>query len=180
MRFADILHLPQTPAGLIREEAARRAFPDIPLDVLQQVVVDHGANDDFQRQYGELDLNTVVWSLRCMPARELINASMFSDFSTWFHSVFERTLHFSTGGWSSVDQREQVAQHWRTYRTWARAPVFLTGNLTDSSRSLHLVEGHTRLAVLSALVHLDVIESDSTHQAWVGAAETDRVTDSAG
>jgi len=168
MKFADLLLLPQTATGRIDQEAARDALPDMPYDVLEQVIVDHGANDDFQRQYGHLDLEVIGWELRRTEASALIAATVFNDFAPWFESVARRTRHVLNAGWRCIDTREAVVDHWREHLTWIRAPVFLQVGPGGSAATLHLVEGHTRLAVLRGLVDLRVVKPESTHEAWIG------------
>ena len=168
MKFADLLLLPRTATGRIDQQAARDALPDVPYDVLEQVIVDHGANDDFQRQYGHLELETIVWELRRIEASVLIAATVFNDFAPWFESVTRRTGRALTAGWRCIDTREAVVEHWREHLTWIRAPVFLQGGPDGSAATLHLVEGHTRLAVLRGLVDLQVVKPESAHEAWIG------------
>ena len=44
----------------------------------------------------------------------------------------------------------------------------LKGDLVDSNRPLHLVEGHTRLGALRGLVESSVLPLSSVHSVWVG------------
>lgn len=77
MKFCDLLRLPVNEAGIIDAATLSRLLPDTPLDVIEQVYVDHGRKHDFQAQYGALALEVLMWTKVARPASELIQCGHF-------------------------------------------------------------------------------------------------------
>lgn len=141
---------------------------EMPLDVLEQFVFDHGTSELFQEQYGSLDLHAVVWEKLEMPAFEIISCSVYPHFIDRVYTVSERTRIVTAVGWDDVNLPSAAVEHWQTNQTWLRPPIFLCGDLVDSDQPLHLVEGHTRTGALKGLVDSHALDSKSMHQVWYG------------
>lgn len=171
MRFSDILALPyDTNTGKPDSAAVSAALPGVPAEVLTQFFGDHGRNPDFQSQYASLELGEVVWKKLRLPASELLAASKYARFETWFDSVSKRLAAFPERGWRSIDVRKPVVEHWERHATWVVPPVFVSGELAGSPAKLHLAEGHTRLGTLAGAVNAGLVSWESLHEIWLGTA----------
>jgi hypothetical protein len=168
LRFADLLRLPTDSSGRPQRAALEAAGLPIPSEVLEQVLHDHGANREFQTQYGHLDLRRITWALQPFAAGDLVTASVHPRFQPWVESVARRAHHVVADDWQELDARPSVVEHWRSLRTWQRSPVFLDAALVGSGTGIHLVEGHTRLGALIGLVHVGLIDVGSLHAVWLG------------
>jgi hypothetical protein len=152
MKFSDLLSLPyDVSGGRIQINALERALPSTPRDVAEQFFVEHGRNPDFQQQYSDIQLCKLKWTLIELNAGEIIACSVYKEFQRWFNSVSERAKMFCSSGWGAIDFRPDVQSHWETTRTWARPPVMLSAAVIGMGATLHLVEGHTRVGLLSGL-----------------------------
>lgn len=172
MRFSEILDLPYDPgSGKPSFDAVSAALPDIPEEVAAQFIVDHGRNPDFQAQYADLELGSIVWRKVRLLVSELIVASKHERFEPWFNSVIRRFAAFPQKGWLAIDRRRAVVEQWERNRTWAVPPVFVSGGLVGRTAKLHLVEGHTRLATLAGAVECGQVLPESLHEIWIGAAK---------
>lgn len=172
MQFRDILALPYEPgSGRPSLDALTEAVPKSPAEVVAQFYAEHGRNPDFQDQYADLELDTIVWTRESIPASELIAASKYERFDNWFDSVRKRFSSFTEKGWRAIDNRRSVVEHWERNGSWAVAPVFLSGGLVGRTQRLHLVEGHTRLATLAGAVECGLIDPGTLHEIWVGTAK---------
>lgn len=169
MRFADLMALPfDGRTERILANAVREALPATPEDVIEQVYVDHGRKEDFQKLYGHLALDEITWKLQSLIATELSLVSYSPNYRTWFDGVRRRVDRFPKEQWSCIDVRPAIREHWALYRTWLRPPVLIHGHHVRSLAALHLVEGHTRLALLEGLTVAGIISFKSTHQVWIG------------
>jgi hypothetical protein len=149
-----------------------RLLPNTPTEVREQFYVAHGRKDCMQAQYATLEISSLQWSKVAKSASEVASCSYYEEYATWYEAVGKRATQVNTQGWSCIDSRRPVVEHWQNYKTWQLSPVFLHGNIVGSSSSLHLVEGHTRVGLLCGLVSSGIIQSDSMHQVWLGARRT--------
>jgi hypothetical protein len=173
MKFCDLLSQAYNKeTGIIYADPLLNLLPETPLEVIEQVYSHHGRNDEFQGQYGELELSSIVWVSAPLPAAEIIQASFYPSFTKWFRDVEARPLVFEKRGWRCIDSRADVIEHWSEHQTWLHQPVLVQGLPPATAGRLHLVEGHTRVALLSGLVKAGVISPRSEHQVLVGRAGT--------
>lgn len=169
MKFADLEALPfDESTDVICRDALYEALPNTSPEVLEQVFRDHGRKSEFQALYGHLELNHIQWTCVSKRADELCRSGMNEQFRPWFNNVAARATHVATGGWETVDVRADVQKQWETEKTWLRAPVFLDAHLVARGTGLFLVEGHTRLGLLSGLMKYGIVPQASLHTAWVG------------
>ncbi len=168
MRFCDLLNLPYDSAANIDRDSLKRCLPDTPDDVLTQVYADHGRKDDFQSQYGELDITSLRWEKRDFSAAEIAASCHYDRFDNWIDGVEQRVAQFSAQGWACIDTRPNVVAHWREHMTWLRLPVFIAGHLIGAPTPLRLVEGHTRVGLLRGLIKAGVLATSSQHEIWLG------------
>src|ERR1700689_1853334 len=62
MRFKELLRFRRENGGDVPFKILRELQLPMPDDALEQFVADHGTNEDFQVQYGDLDLHTISWN----------------------------------------------------------------------------------------------------------------------
>ncbi|MBN8449166.1 MAG: hypothetical protein J0M13_09205 [Candidatus Accumulibacter sp.] len=171
MKFRDLLSQPYNKdTEIIYPDALRILLPETPLDVIEQVYSHHGRKGEFQEQYADLELSSIAWVSAPIFAAELIQASFYPGFANWFRTVEARPLAFAECGWRCIDTRADVIEHWTKHQTWSREPVLIKGFQPAVAERLHLVEGHTRVALLSGLVKSGVLSPKSEHQVFVGRA----------
>jgi hypothetical protein len=171
MLFSDLMSFPyDRGSGTIDLVALQSALPNTPESVCRQFYADHGRKQVFQDLYANVRLDRIIWSSVSLTASDLVTASMNPDFRRWFDSVSHRAEDVLTDGWRSVDLRRDVVRHWELYGTWVTPPVMIDASVIGLSGSLHLVEGHTRVGLLSGLLRQGVISGESAHLVWLGAA----------
>ena len=171
MKFRDLLSKPYNEdTGIICADSLRILLPETPLEVIEQVYSHHGRKGEFQEQYAELELSSIVWDSVLISAEEIIRASFYPGFASWFLNVEARPLEFKKRGWRCIDTRADVVEHWANHQTWSLQPVLIQGLQPAVAGRLHLVEGHTRVALLKGLVNSGVLNPKSEHQVYVGRA----------
>lgn len=166
------MNLPRDAGDNVDLLTLRAALPETPNAVLEQVYSAHGRKLEFQQQYGDLDLQRIEWTMRCIRAEIIIASSVHSEFAEWVNAVATRATAWRAQGWSCIDSRPAIRNHWSTNRTWLAAPVLLAGDLVNSDAKFHVVEGHTRIGLLKGLVVHEVIAADSTHMVWIGTGRS--------
>ncbi|AVI63295.1 hypothetical protein MOY_00350 [Halomonas sp. GFAJ-1] len=172
MKFSDLLGQGYDErTEIIYANPIRVYLPETPLKVIEQVYCHHGRKDEFQRQYGELNLSAIAWTSITLPASEIIKATIYEGFMRWFRNVESRTLEFAERGWQCIDKRKDVISHWSRYQTWSRPPVFIQGLTPGVIGGLHLMEGHTRVGLLRGLVKDGVLSPLSRHKVFVGRVD---------
>ena len=170
--FADLLDLPYNPdTGKIDIQILRNLLPNAPESVLLQLFHEQGRNPDFQNQYKHLKLHDIYWSEVQLKATEIITCTVLPSCKRWFDEVGERTAEFPAKGWRCIDERKDVRTHWQKFETWLIPPVMLSSDIFSLGSALHLVEGHTRIGLLSGLVRNNVLQSASVHTVMLGTAK---------
>jgi hypothetical protein len=168
MLFSDLLKFEVEYGHRIPLEDLEQFNLKVPQYVLEQFYSDHGSKYEFQDQYGHLDISSLKWVCKQLPASELISASIYSRFEDRVISVSNWVKNFEGESWNSIDTRKNVIEHWTKHKTWLRIPIFLDGNLLDKQKKIHLVEGHTRLGALRGLVKMSILPKNSLHKIWYG------------
>lgn len=145
MHFEEIMHFRRTSAGSVPLEILQALELPMPADVLEQFVFDHGANEEFQKQYSHLNLHTLQWDLISAETKDILTCSVYPHFIGWMETATSRTRVVPFDGWNDVLLPPGAAQYWRDHGTWMRPPIIITGDLVGSDSALHLAEGHTRV-----------------------------------
>lgn len=154
--------------GLAIREHVVQYLPEMPEQVMRQFLLDHGRNNEFQGQYGQIDLNAVVWVKESLQGNDLLACSHFEQFDRRVQSSRSKISLFPKEGWKCIDRRSTVVEHWERFHTWNLPPILIEGSLVGRSSALHLIEGHTRLGVLEGLIDAGVIDRVHCHEVWVG------------
>jgi len=139
-----------------------------PSEVLEEVYSSHGRKDDFQFQYGEIELNDIKWQRISINGLEIIKCEYFQRFGNWIESVEARLKAWDEKSWDCIDTRKNIVLHWQNEKTWLTSPFFINSSLIQNTNNLHLVEGHTRLGILKGLITRNIIPADSKHLIWHG------------
>lgn len=169
MKFKELMNLKYCErTGTIPIDVLIENNINAPFDVLQQFYSDHGRKDDFQLQYGEIDLKKIAWRKQEVTGVEIITCEYYEEFGGWIDSVASRLDSWSEKEWNCIDVRKPVVAQWKNHKTWLTLPIFINPRLIRGTNGLHLVEGHTRLGVLKGLVKQKILSESSTHFLWYG------------
>lgn len=137
-----------------------------PADVVEQFLYDHGDHGPFHRDYGHVDLTTIVWTLETVTAAELSTMPTGRSEADCIEQFALHPGHYVRVRNSGI--HVGVAEMWRDHGTWKRPPLLLDRRLLDSSGSgLQVLEGRTRVGILRGRLR----ENDfvaAAHEAWVG------------
>ncbi len=172
MKFKAILDVPHDKdSGILNRQALRAKFANVPEPVFEQVLLDHGRNEAFQTQYGELDLCRINWILETVSGTEIIACTRFKQFDARVQNVRCRAHEFRVNSWRCFGHSDAVRNYWQKHRTWFVPPVMIEGALVGTNSKLHLIEGHTRLGILMGLIDIEEISAGQVHQVWVGHFE---------
>ncbi|GAA2968974.1 hypothetical protein [Streptomyces sp. NPDC056069] len=137
-----------------------------PADVVEQFLYDHGDHGPFERDYGNVDLATIVWTLEAVTAEELSTMPTGPSEAGCIEQFALHPGHYVSVRNSGI--HVGVAEMWRDHGTWKRPPLLLDRRLLDSSASgLQVLEGRTRVGILRGRLR----ENDfvaATHEAWIG------------
>lgn len=173
MKFKELGSLPVDKyEDCIDQLLLKSLLPDTPNDVIEQFYSDHGRNNDFQEQYKDIEISKLNWNLVMLPAKDLICASVYSEFQQWFQTCVGKSQRIRmTRDWSYLHNLESICSFWEKHKTWDRPPIFFKSQLLNNQNSLHLVEGHSRLGSLKGLVLGETLLGSSIHSAWVGESK---------
>ncbi len=168
MYFKDLLKLEKNEYGLMDYDELSDLLSPMPKEVLKQFCYDHGHKFEFQEQYSHLKINKLKWKEIEVKASDLINCSMYDEFSEYVNEVISRLDNFEKESFNCIDIRHKVITSWKEELTWLASPVFINASLLNKSNSLHLVEGHTRLGILKGLIKKKIVNNNSLHKIWFG------------
>lgn len=168
MLFRDLLNLPFNCESNTISLDALESVVDSPIEVVQQVFVDHGRKAEFQSQYGNLNLISISWYKEAITGADLVESSHFEGFDHWYNTVRHRGVLVATKGWSCIDTRKSVIEYWAANLTWRTRPVLIDGTLVNRPSKFHLVEGHTRVGLLAGLIDVGILDKSTTHEVWIG------------
>lgn len=143
------------------------ALPEVaalgwPLEVVKQWLYDHLEWHEFLRDYAELDLSAVVWTLEYVPLAEfMLMTSGPSD--NYLATVPDLHEH-----WTERRRHLGVADAWEDTGTWLVPPLLLDLACLDGSAGLlQLVEGRTRVGILQGRAR-DGLHVAGRHATWIG------------
>lgn len=174
MYIQDFEHLPsrndELACFLTDPQVKALEWPD---EVVEQWLYDHAPHGPFQRDYGHINLNNIVWSKELVPTREFLTIptgpSEEEAIESWAtiheHAVMARE---DNARHNENSPHAGIREKWELEGTWLRPPVVLEGQMVNASYSgLILVEGRTRVGVLRGR-HRDCLKVADEHWTWVG------------
>jgi hypothetical protein len=169
MKFSDIMNLHfEDLGGRPDYNSLKKLLPNVPEDVFIQFFYDHGRKSEFQLQYSTLEILNIKWIDTKLTVNELLNLSIYSGFIDWVETVENRAKKCNINNFNSIDIRKEVVKHWQNNYTWIKPPILILGNIINSSRKYHLVEGHTRIGTLKGLFNQGLLKNTQTHKVWLG------------
>jgi hypothetical protein len=137
---------------------------DVPADVFEQLFHEPHADQMFAAVVQSIDWTGVVWREVELSGLALSEAHVPREYE---HAVEEARAR--TGEEGLQDERPEVVAHWREASTWFRAPVLVTGQVTDRLVGYDLLVGFTRLGDLLGLMDRGEVPAHSKHRVWVGS-----------
>lgn len=166
VRLSDLEHLPRPGSQRDNFEDFIRVLDGCgvrwPVVVARDVLFDHGHKDHMIRQYDHLDLRVIRWVLTALPASELVNAT----------SWYGLTVEAQHTHWKIDRYRSLRRDAWDG--TWAVPPYLIDGALLQTPQvALHVVEGHTRIGILTGLVTLGEMDPLTQHKVWIATRTAD-------
>ncbi|HHD0742208.1 TPA: hypothetical protein ACN190_003941 [Citrobacter freundii] len=161
------------PDPLNREEEGIAILRDkygieAPEQIFKQIYCGLSNDPRFQALYGHLNLNSLKWNLVRVKTSEL---TKFDRNATYPDYMLEISEDFNTCGNNfCIDAREDVAEHWLKFGTWAEPPMFIERSLVSSGESgLHLMEGHTRLGTLLGAIKYGFVQLADSHELYIAS-----------
>ena len=134
-----------------------------PLDVFEQVFIDHHEDEEFAELVKLIDWSTIAWSERPLSGGALRRVGVPRIYQLAVDEARMRTLE---GGFH--DDREEVMAQWQSAKTWLHSPIVLTGDVLQTAVQYELIVGFTRLGnIMGALDRQDLPES-AQHLIWLG------------
>lgn len=129
-----------------------------PDDAIEQFLYDHGDNPDFARDYRDIALEGIAWSLDMIPTADFDDMPTGASEADCIEYFAENPMY-----WVKVSPAE-VGHCWEERGTWMRPPILIDRRLLAPSNSgLQVLEGRTPVGVLRGGLRVA-----SHHQAWVG------------
>jgi hypothetical protein len=136
-----------------------------PLDVFEQLFIDHHDDAEFAELVKFIDWGAIEWSEKRFSGAMLRRVGVPSFYQL---AVDEARIRTAEEGFR--DERGEVMTHWQEAKTWMRAPIIVSGDLFQSALQYELIVGFTRLGnVLGAIDRQDLPES-AQHSIWLGRA----------
>ncbi|NQY87954.1 MAG: hypothetical protein HRT51_09435 [Colwellia sp.] len=170
MKFKELLDLPYVSDSdrIIDCSSLQTMLPHTPLDVIEQFFSDHGKEESYQNDYGNIEISNLSWEKVSISADKLCLASINSDCLHYFNTVKTKASWVKSKELENYRYSDEIVSHWKENMTWCRPPVFICGHIISSKSELRLVEGHTRLGSLTGFVDSKIIDPDSNHTIWLG------------
>ncbi len=134
-----------------------------PIDVFEQLFIDHHDDANFANLVRFIDWESVEWREKQLSGIALRRVGVPR---TYQYAVDEARGRTAQNGFH--DEREEVMTHWHTAKTWMQSPIVVAGDLFQTALQYELIVGFTRLGnILGALDRQDLPES-AAHTIWFG------------
>ena len=133
-----------------------------PLDVFEQLFIDHPDDQEFAELVRFIDWSTIEWSEKRLSGVALRRVGVPRIYQL---AVDEARARTAEEGFH--DERLEVMTHWQEAKTWSQSPIVVAGNLFQTALQYELIVGFTRLGnILGVLDRRDVAES-AQHTIWL-------------
>jgi hypothetical protein len=134
-----------------------------PLDVFEQLFIDHHDDAEFADVVRFVDWSTIEWSEQRLSGAALRRVGVPRVYQLAVDEARARTIEHGF-----QDEREDVMTHWQEAKTWMQSPILMTGDLFETAVQYDLIVGFTRLGnILGALDRQDIPVS-AQHTIWLG------------
>ena len=138
-----------------------------PLDVFEQLFIDHHDDEEFAEAVRFIDWSTIEWSEKRLSGIALRRVGVPRIYQ---QAVDEARMRTAEEGFH--DEREGVMMHWQSAKTWMQSPIVVAGDLFQTALQYELLVGFTRLGnILGSLDRQDIPES-AQHKIWLGERAT--------
>ena len=134
-----------------------------PLDVFEQLFMDHHDDAEFAEFVRLIDWSTIEWTEKRLSGIALRRVGVPRIYQLAVDEARARTVE---AGFN--DERDEVMAHWHEAKTWMQSPIVLAGDIFQTALQYELIVGFTRLGnILGALDRQDIPES-AQHTIWLG------------
>ena len=134
-----------------------------PLDVFEQIFIDHHDDAEFAQVVGSIDWSMIQWREKPLSGAALRNVGVPRAYQ---HAVDEARGRTVNQGFR--DERPEVMAYWQDAKTWMHSPIVLAGDFFQTTLQYELIVGFTRLGnILGTLDRQDIPES-ARHSVWYG------------
>ena len=147
----------------VHRARARQTGLDVPPDVFEQLFHEPHQDPVFAVVVQWVDWAGVTWREIELSGHALAQVQVPREYE---HAVEEARARTIAVGLQ--DDRPEVVSHWHEESTWFRAPVLVTGEVTDRRVSYELLVGFTRLGNLLGLIERGEVAPEKKHRVWVG------------
>jgi hypothetical protein len=134
-----------------------------PLDVFEQLFIDHHDDEEFGELVGLIDWTRIEWTELPFSGETLRRIGIPRNYQLAVDEARSRTIEEGFR-----DERADVMAHWMETKTWMQSPIVLAGDIFQSALQYELVVGFTRLGnILGAMDRKDLPDS-AQHTIWLG------------
>ena len=148
----------------VHRARAREIGVDTPADVFEQLFHEPHQDPVFALVVQWVDWAGVTWREIELSGFVLAQVQVPREYEHAVEEARARTLEQGL-----QDDRPEVGSHWHEASTWFRAPVLVTGEITDRRVSYELLVGFTRLGNLLGLIERGEVAPEKKHRVWVGS-----------
>lgn len=136
-----------------------------PAEVVKQWLWEHGANERFLRDYAEVDLSRVCWTLEAVPAVQFETMPTGPSDGDCIEEYARNHRHYLA---LRQQYQREVVDAWDNRGTWLVPPILLSRSLLQrSDKGLQVVEGRTRVGLLRGRREDELFVAEN-HEAWIG------------
>lgn len=135
-----------------------------PLDVFEQLFIDHHDDAEFGELVKFIDWSAIEWSEKRFSGAVLRRVGVPSFYQL---AVDEARIPTAEAGFR--DEREEVMMHWQEARTWMHSPIVLAGDLFQSALQYELIVGFTRLGNVLGAIDREELPESAQHAVWLGS-----------
>jgi len=170
MKFKNLLDFNYDSDGWINRTELR--FKISPLhataDVIHNFYKLHGRNEEYQHEYGEIDLTNTRWELQRKKVKEILSFSIIDD-DGFEQCVLENNVNGQRAARDNFEGtylKKMIVQSWKEHKTWLSPPFGMSPQVSPDKK-FRLCEGHSRLGFLKGLVEAGYIDLDNHLDIWI-------------
>jgi hypothetical protein len=134
-----------------------------PQEVFTQLFQEEANSEDFAVLVRSIDWGRVNWELQEFSGVALRNVRVDRAFQHALDEARGQATRFGI-----VDEREEVANHWRDAKSWVVPPVVVSGDLLGGGSGYEVLVGYTRLGNLLGMLDREDVKEAQKHLVWVG------------
>jgi hypothetical protein len=147
-------------------ESLFEKFPETPFDVLQYLYSEHGRSEEIQGEYGNINLDEIVWRSELWTANMYQRVSVIPDNKSSVKENIDKGILAAENDWKTVGVLQNTLNFWKDNNSWASPPFLLSPTVSPDSRN-RLAEGHSRLGFLIGLLKRNAINKNALLPCYV-------------